>query len=205
MSGSMPNGKVRASVDVSGYERERGGQPERVRDYTRGQLVNAGTPPSFAALHRTPDRLGAPGEGGTRSLWAYYFEMAPSYGIFDAEDRQEFADRMVQTASGEIGQSKRSIRSWVRAAQDALRSEDQYRIAETARNVFADIPGEVADVPELRSIYEHLGQANIAAQHIENALGLGDDRAYQEHRREFESIVAMIDSETKDWDAPSSM
>lgn len=195
----MPS-KVRRDVDVSGYSRDREGREERVRDHRRGQMVNAESPPSFAALKRTADRLGAPGEGGTRSLWAYYYEMAPSYGIFDDAKKRDFADRMVKTASGEISQSKKSIRSWVRAAQDAVKSADEYRISETARNVFANIPGEVADVPELRSIYEHLGQANIAGQHMESALGQGADKEYKDSRREFESILANIDAETRDWD-----
>lgn len=195
----MPR-KVRRDVDVNGYDRSRGGREEHVRDHRRGAMVKAGDPPSFAALKRTADRLGAPGEGGTRSLWAYYYEMAPSYGIFDDEKKRDFADRMVKTASGEISQSKKSIRSWVRAAQDAVKSGDEYRIAETARNVFANIPGEVADVPELRSIYEHLGQANIAGQHMESALGQSDQGEYRDSSREFESILANIDAETRDWD-----
>ncbi len=187
-------------MDVSAYDRDRDGRPEHVRDHRRGQLVNDPDPPSFSALRRPQDRLGAPGEGGTRSLWAYYYEMAPSYGIFDDAKKRDFADRMSKTAVGEIGQSKRSIRSWVRAAKDAVASGDEYRISETARNVFANIPGEVADIPELRSIYEHLGQANVAGQHMESALGQGAGKEYRESRREFESILANIDAETRDWD-----
>lgn len=195
----MPR-KQKRDVDVNAYDRDRNGRPEHVRDHRRGQSVNAPDPPSFAALNRTADRLGAPGEGGTRSLWAYYYEMAPSYGIFDDAKKRDFADRMVKTASGEITQSKKSIRSWVRAAQDAVKSGDEYRIAETARNVFADIPGEVADVPELRSVYESLGQANISGQHMESALGHGNDKEYKDSRSEFESIVGNIDAQTRDWD-----
>lgn len=192
--------KRKRDVDVSAYERERGGRSEGVRAHRRGAIVNDPDPPAFAALRRPTDRLGAPGEGGTRSLYAYYYRMAPSYGIFDDAKKREFAERMSRTAVGEVASSKRSIRSWVRAAQDAVKSGDEYRISETARNVFANIPGEVADVPELRQIYEHLGQANIAGQHMESALGQGDDRLYRENRREFESILSNIDAETRDWD-----
>ena len=43
---------VRKRVGIGGYDRERGGRVERVRDYDQVREVRGGSPPSMAALRR---------------------------------------------------------------------------------------------------------------------------------------------------------
>jgi hypothetical protein len=132
-----------------------------------------------------------------RALWA-----APEYGVFDTKAKAEFAARKSSTQSREDVQYKKNVRAWVGAAKDALRSNDRYRIAETARETPYTPPGSEG-VTEHLGISQHLAQANIAGQHIEQSIALSDERGgekrYKKHRDEFASIVGTIDAQTAKW------
>lgn len=141
------------------------------------------------------DRLAAPGEGGTRARWDYYYNRATEIGIFKPEDRAAYADRHVKTAAYETSHTKANVRNWVRAADDAIASGDSRRIAETARTT-PEIPGEVANTAEIRSLNEQLSQADVAGQHISTSRS---ERQREDNVREFKGIVRNIDALTRSW------
>lgn len=138
----------------------------------------------------------AGGRADTRYNRAY--EEAPSHGIFGAKEKAEFAERKSKTQAGEDVQYKKNVRAWVRASKDALRSGNDYRIAETAREVPYTPPGSEG-ITEHEGISQHIAQANVAGQHIEQSLGRGKNKEAKEHEHEFASIVDTIDAQTKSW------
>lgn len=138
----------------------------------------------------------AGGRAETRYNRAY--EEAPSHGIFDKKGKSEFAERKSKTQAQADTHYKKNVRSWVDAAKDALSSGDKYRIAETAREIPYQEPG-TEGITEHLGISQHMAQANVAGQHIEQSIALDDKKRYKEHRDEFASILATIDAQTKNW------
>lgn len=145
------------------------------------------------------DRIPIQSAGGradtrfNRGYWA-----APEYGIHKPEDRKAFAERKSRTQATEDVQYKKNVRAWVGAAKDALRSGDHYRIAETARETPYTPPGSEG-ITEHLGVSQHLAQANVEGQYIEQSIATGNKKRYQEHRGEFSSIVATIDAQTAKW------
>jgi hypothetical protein len=140
------------------------------------------------------DRLAAPGEGGTRSLYAFYYARAPESGIFEPKARDQFAKEHVRAWNNENRVTRGNVRAWVRTTDEALATNDKRRISEAARS-FPGAAGEVSSTPEWRVIQEQAGQADVAGQRIVQARNRRD---YEREKEEIEGAVRNVDALTRD-------
>lgn len=130
---------VRKRVDVNGYDRERGGRAERVRDYTREQDVRYPSKPAIMALRRgsarnetieeARRRLDAGGARNIRLMVQDFLEsdMNEAVGGTDV-DQGALEDLLLRSIDNEVIETTDDmIRATGREARDLHLNGDQVR------------------------------------------------------------------------------